>query len=100
MNTLAERIRRHVIDEYVLPAREAGQSSVRVRAGDVHRALRLNNQVPAVCGAIDARKCLEAIGATAVRRTGPHQSTTAEWEFELGFPATRSAHGNWILAVW
>jgi hypothetical protein len=83
MSSLADRIRRHVADVYVVPARGSAQTTVRVRAGDVHRALHLNNQVPAVCGAIDARKCLEFIGARSVHRTGPPQSTTAEWEFEL-----------------
>lgn len=102
MSNLADRIRRHVNDEYVRPARKAKQSTVRVRAGDVHRALGLNNQVPAVCGAIDARKCLEEIGATAVRRSGPHQSTTAEWEFALGSQGTAcdQARRTPIMAVW
>jgi hypothetical protein len=97
---LADRIRRHVAEVYVRPAREAAQPSVRVRAGDVHRALNLNNQVPAVCGAIDSRKCLEVIGASSVRRTGPHQSTTAEWEFELAETADGPAEPEPIAAVW
>jgi hypothetical protein len=101
LQRLADRIRRHVAEEYARPAREAARSSVRVRAGDVHRALGLNNQVPAVCAAIDARKCLEVIGASSVRRTGPHRSTTAEWEFELATAAERPAPPEGpIAAVW
>lgn len=80
---LADRIRRHVIEKYVRPAREAAQSTFEVRAGDVHRALGLNNQVPAVCGAIGADKSLEIFGASRARRSGPCPSTTTEWVFEL-----------------
>ena len=102
MQNLADRIRRYVTEEYVRPAREAGQSSVRVRSGDVHRALGLNNQVPVVCGAIDARKCLDVVGARSVSRTGPKQGTTVEWEFELATAAVGPAEPAEvsIAAVW
>jgi hypothetical protein len=83
MQRLADRIRHHVIEQYLRPAREAAQPSFRVRAGDVHRALGLNNQVPAVCGAIGAEKSLEIFGAAQVKRTGAFPSTTTEWVFDL-----------------
>ncbi len=102
MQKLADRIRKHVVEEYVRPARGTGNRSIRVRAGDVHRALGLNNQVPAVCGALDARKFQDLIGARSVARSGPHQGTTAEWQIELPTEscAQASVTGSPIPAVW
>lgn len=53
---LAAQIRQHVVDEIVIPARQAGHTKVTIRAGDVHQAMDLNNCMPAVCSAIGAEK--------------------------------------------
>lgn len=80
---LADRIRQHVIDEYVTPARQAGETEVSVRAGDVHEDMRLDNRMPAVCGALDAAKFYDQARVVLKRRSGPHQGANAEWVFSL-----------------
>lgn len=65
------------------PARQAGQDQITVRAGDVHAALCLDNRMPAVCSALDAAKFCDQAGATLIRRSGPHQGSTAEWSLGL-----------------
>jgi hypothetical protein len=101
MKRLADRIRDHVIEVYLRPARESAQPTFRVRAGDVHRELGLNNQVPAVCGAIGAEKSLEIFSASQARRTGPCPSTTTEWIFELMPEQTVKDHSQSAFpAVW
>jgi hypothetical protein len=63
--------------------------------------LGLNNQVPAVCGAIGAEKSLEIFGASQVKRTGAFPSTTTEWVFELKpEKLVKEASKSTFAAVW
>lgn len=80
---LADQIRQHVIDEIIAQAREAGRTEVRVRAGDVHQAMGLNNRMPAVCGALDAVKFYDQANIVLKQRSGPHQGANAVWVFSL-----------------
>jgi hypothetical protein len=80
---LADRIRRYVRDEIILPSRQKGLSSVLVRAGDVHESLDLQNRMPAVCAALDAEKFQDYAQVRLVERRGPRQGSTAEWVFAL-----------------
>ena len=85
MTTQADRIRSFVNKEYVEPARRRGESSVTVRAGDVHRALGLKNRVPLVCSALRGKKFLDAHGLRIAGVEGPpsEQSTTVEITYSL-----------------
>ena len=76
---LADQIRQYVLESIVVPARENGQSQIRIRAGDVHRAMGLSNRMPAVCGALDADKFYAQSGATLITRSGPKQGANTEW---------------------
>ncbi len=80
---LADQIRQYVRDHIISPARRDGDSTVAVRAGDVHDALRLENRMPAVCGALDARIFLEYAQVKLVQREGPRQGANAHWTFGL-----------------
>ncbi len=77
----ADRIRRHVSDRYIDPARRDGRNTVIVRAGDVARDLHLGNRVPAVCSALGSKLLLEQAGLRLVERRGPRQSTTTEFRY-------------------
>jgi 5-methylcytosine-specific restriction protein B len=79
--TQADRIRRYVREHHIDPARQAGQSTVTVKAADVHAALDLENRFPAVCSALDAGKFLDEARVTLVQRSGPHQGSTVVWVF-------------------
>ncbi|MCA0303876.1 MAG: AAA family ATPase [Proteobacteria bacterium] len=61
----ADRIREHLIEKYIEPARQRGDESVLIRAGDVHRELGLSNQLPNVCQAIEGDKLRKAAGLGA-----------------------------------
>lgn len=80
---LADRIRYYVRTELVAPAREARQSQITVRAGDVHQALGLKNRMPSVCSALDAAKFYDQAGVTRIERRSPHQGSNAEWVLAL-----------------
>jgi 5-methylcytosine-specific restriction protein B len=80
---LADRVRQYVLDDIIQPARLKGLPTVRLRAGDVHQALGLQNRMPAVCGALDAEKFLSYAQVLLVSREGPLQGSTTTWVFEL-----------------
>jgi hypothetical protein len=47
--TQADRIRQFALDHYVVSARAEGRAEITIRAGDVHRGMRLVSAMPAVC---------------------------------------------------
>ena len=81
---LADRIRMFALEQYIEPAREAGQRNVTIRAGDVHDAMGLANQMPAVCGGLGTDLFLELGRVRRVGRSGPANGANAQFDFELG----------------
>lgn len=52
----AEEIRRYVQGQYVEPARNRGQETVTIRAGDIHDETGLKHRQPLVCDTLTGRK--------------------------------------------
>jgi hypothetical protein len=80
---LAARIRRHANEAFVEPARKAGKKEVVIGAGDVHKDLRLESRMPAVCGALDAQLFQTQYRVLLSKRTGPPQGATVTWYFSI-----------------
>ncbi len=82
---LSEQIMKHVQTAYLGPARERGESTVRVKAGDVHRDLRWANRVPSVCTTLSSRKFQRIAGVELIAKEGPPsgQSTTVVFTYRL-----------------
>jgi 5-methylcytosine-specific restriction protein B len=83
MESLADKIRSYVNRAVLEPARKAGRSNVSITAADIHKDLRLENRMPAICGALDARKFQEQYRVVLRRRGGPKQSCTSTWLFSI-----------------
>jgi hypothetical protein len=79
--TLAERIRRFAFEHYVAPVRDASKPEIRIRAGDVHKAMGLSGRMPAVCGALDSMIFRREFGLELLQRTGPAQGANVEFIF-------------------
>jgi len=79
----AQRIRHFVLKHHIEPARNAGRDEVRIRAGDVHRQMRLTNGMPAVCSALGSRKFLELADVALVDREGPANGSNVYFRFTL-----------------
>jgi hypothetical protein len=90
--TLAERIRRFAFENFVAPMGDASGGQFRIRAGDVHRGMRLSGRMPAVCGALDSMIFRREYGLELVRRTGPVQGANVEFVFQLAEPKTASVN--------
>ena len=81
--TQADQIRKYVIDTYILPARISGQKTVTVHSGTIHADMQLTDRMPNVCSSLDTQKFSTEAGVTLKKRSGPNQSSTVEWTFEL-----------------
>jgi hypothetical protein len=83
---LADQIRLHGRQQYVLPARQQALRRFSIRTGEVVRALGVGgSRAPAVCSALKTRQFLEENGLHLVQATGPKsgQSTTVTYTYEF-----------------
>src|SRR5258706_15344308 len=81
----SDAIRRHAYERYISAARRRKEKTVAINAGEVHRALALNNRVPLVCAALGSKKFLTEHGLRLLSKTGPPsgQSTTVTFTYEI-----------------
>lgn len=93
-DVLADRIRQHVITRHIVPARDAGETMVRVTSGDVHRDMSLQDRIPAVCSALDTQVFLDMAGVNMEERSGPPQGATTTFAFRISGPADSPAEGS------
>ena len=85
--TLAKLIRDYTRLEYVEPARQRGETTIRVVAGDVQKGVHLQNRVPLVCQALRGRKFLEENHLVLEKWEGPPSgiSTTVTFLYRLQY---------------
>ena len=83
--THADRVREHARHEYIEPARRRQQSTIRIVAGEVQKALRLSNRVPLVCQALKSHKFLDENHLVLEKWDGPPSgmSTTVVFTYRL-----------------
>ena len=80
----ADRARLVALNYFIEPAREAGQSSVTIRAGDLHDLCGLEKNWANVCQALEGEKFQSLAQVAAPKIEGPARSTTTMFTFELG----------------
>jgi hypothetical protein len=80
-----DRVRDYARREYIDLARRRGESTVRIVAGDIHRALRLHNRVPLVCSALASGEFLRKNHLRIEKREGPPSmmSTTVTFTYVI-----------------
>jgi hypothetical protein len=67
----SDEIRKYAREKYVEPAIAKGEREVRVRAGDVHKAMALKNRVPVVCQALESKLFLKENNLVLESKEGP-----------------------------
>lgn len=94
---LNEEVQEYVRKAYVNPARQRGETLVRIKAGDVHRSLHWSNRVPSVCTTLASQKFQRETGLKLVSKEGPPSGygTRAVFTYNLS-PAdsTSSRHDS------
>ena len=79
----ADRIRACAVNYHIEPALEAGQMSVKIRAGDLGKEIGLHNSHPNICSALLGPKLQQMTGLPRPTHTEPQPSSTTEFTFEL-----------------
>ncbi len=79
----ADRARLIALNYFIAPAREVGQPSVTIRAGDLHDMAGLVKNWPNVCQALEGEMLQKLALVPAPTRSGPERSTTTEYTFVL-----------------
>jgi hypothetical protein len=81
----ADRVREFVIDTYIEPARAEGQKEVRVRAGDVDKALGYRyRRLPLICDALRSKKFFDSARVELREVLGPPSGASTTTTFVYG----------------
>jgi hypothetical protein len=88
----ADRIRNHVLEYYIAPARKRGDSSVTIVVGPLNNEMGLNMAWPNICQALEGRKFQELAQVPPPVAEGPKQSTTRKLTFAISEGARPVAH--------
>ncbi len=83
VNMLSDGIRQFVYEHYILLARQRGERTIKVRAGDIHQQMQLVNQMPAVCGAIGTQKFEQKYNVRLISREGPSNGANVYFTFQI-----------------
>jgi 5-methylcytosine-specific restriction protein B len=79
----ADDVREHCRVHYVEPARARGESTVTIRAGEVHLALGYKNRIPLVYAAIGAGKFEESCRVERISVDGPLNGSNTSFTFRI-----------------
>jgi hypothetical protein len=90
----ADEVIQYVRDSYIEPALKGGEKVIKIRAGDVHKALRMTNRVPSVCQALTSKRFLDQNNLVLVETQGPPSglSTTTVFTYRLDRMGNLSRH--------
>lgn len=87
----ADRIRLHALEHHVRPARARGETTVAIRAGDLHNVLGLSAAHANVCQALRGRRFRELASVGEPVVSGPENSSTTTFVFNLDPAASASS---------
>src|ERR1700736_2272478 len=103
MKKPADQIREYARLKYVEPARRRHDSTLKIVAGDVYRALHMDGRVPAVCSALKGPKFLKENRLILEKWDGPPsgQSTTVTFTYRLADESTSGeSKESPLLSLW
>jgi 5-methylcytosine-specific restriction protein B len=81
--THADRVREYCRAQMIEPARARGDTTVSIRAGDVHAALDFKNRLPLVCSALAATVFEQFAQVDRISVEGPTNGANAVFTFRL-----------------
>jgi hypothetical protein len=79
----ADRILQHVVTAHFVPAWKAATPAIELRAGDLHKELKLSNRMPAMCSVLGSERLKKLTRTRLVERRGPQQGANAVFVYDL-----------------
>ena len=103
--TTAERVRNYAAQRYIEPARRRGETTVQIIAGEIHKALHLQNVMPNVCQALKGPKFLKEQGLVIESVEGPPSGAGSKLKITYRLngaqdQATRASEDLPLLRLW
>lgn len=79
--TPSDKVRNFCLENYTIPARERGENTVSIRAGDVHKALNYIKRFPLVCASLGLNKFEEMANVERISIEVPTNGSNAVYVF-------------------
>lgn len=79
----AAHIRWYVIENYIAPARAAGEMEVCIRLGDIRQGMRLLNPLQSVRSALNAKVFQKEAGVKLLTQIGPRDGADTLCHFRI-----------------
>jgi len=79
----ANDIRKYCINNYINPARNRGDSTVLIRAGNVHNEMRYLHRHPAICSALRSKKFADMANIECISIVGPKEGVNTTFTFRI-----------------
>ena len=79
----AAHIRWYVIENYIAPARAAGEMEVRIRLGDIRQGMRLPNPLQSVRSALSTKVFQQEAGVELLTQIGPWDGADTLCHFRI-----------------
>lgn len=83
----AERIRKHVIENHVNPARRQGEESVEIRVGDVRAGAGLEldatDAAISICQVLETQKFRKHAGVEFLEKCGANQGESSIYRYRI-----------------
>ena len=67
----ADELRDFCNENYIVPARNRGEKTLTIRAGDVRYALNIRDRMPAICNALRGKKIEELAHVRLIEKNTP-----------------------------
>lgn len=84
MKDLAARIREHVKVNHVAPARKEGKKTLRLKAGDIQKELKLEDvDFPTVCDVLGSPNLAEVCQIRHIRTEGPRIAPESNYIYQI-----------------
>ena len=80
---LADMIREYCIQTRILPARQENKELVSIRAGDIHKEMKLTQRMPSICEALQARTFETLANVKRINLAGPKNGANCIMTFKL-----------------
>ena len=80
---LEDSIRAFIAQEYIQPARNAGENQVSLQVGDVQQAMKLESNLAEIARVLSSLEFEAYAGVRLLRRRGPHMGGNQSFLFEI-----------------
>jgi hypothetical protein len=78
----ADDIRKFTYVHFIMPAKQRGEKTIRIRVGDVRKKMGIRDNA-AVAGALGANIFQDTYHVKRIKTEGPHQGGNTTYTFEI-----------------